>query len=269
MSSPRIVGHGAFVARLEEACANSLVSGRSISVLRVRATGGHRAAIERALEARATNRDVLGYEAPGRYELLLAVPDGEEARRVAVRLEAELTITGANASVGIATYGVDGTTPALLMAVAVPSVGAATEAAEPPKEPVELIGGSPSEEVVGDDAWQAERARLMSALERCAGNQTRAAKALGVSRRTIVSWMVRYRIPRPHKPLPGPLEGDGEGMDAASEAWHSERRRIMNALEQCSGNQTRAAKLLGMSRRTLVSRLISHRIPRPRKPLPG
>jgi transcriptional regulator with PAS, ATPase and Fis domain len=44
-----------------------------------------------------------------------------------------------------------------------------------------------------------------------------------------------------------------------------ERRRIVDALERCSGNQTRAARLLGISRRTLVSRLAVHGLPRPRK----
>jgi transcriptional regulator with PAS, ATPase and Fis domain len=45
-----------------------------------------------------------------------------------------------------------------------------------------------------------------------------------------------------------------------------ERARIVEALERCNGNQTRAAALLGIARRTLVSRLDAHRIPRPRKP---
>jgi two-component system, NtrC family, response regulator AtoC len=45
-----------------------------------------------------------------------------------------------------------------------------------------------------------------------------------------------------------------------------ERRRILDALSLCSGNQTRAAKLLGISRRTLINRLDAYRIPRPRKP---
>jgi two-component system response regulator AtoC len=43
-----------------------------------------------------------------------------------------------------------------------------------------------------------------------------------------------------------------------------ERQRIIDALESCAGNQTRAAKLLGISLRTLVNRLRKHGIPRPR-----
>lgn len=44
-----------------------------------------------------------------------------------------------------------------------------------------------------------------------------------------------------------------------------ERRRIIEALERCAGNQTQAAQLLGISRRTLVSRLDDYGIARPRK----
>ncbi|HTJ81918.1 MAG TPA: sigma-54 dependent transcriptional regulator [Polyangiaceae bacterium] len=44
-----------------------------------------------------------------------------------------------------------------------------------------------------------------------------------------------------------------------------ERKRIIEALEKCGGNQTAAAELLGMSRRTLVSRLSQYELPRPRK----
>jgi DNA-binding NtrC family response regulator len=45
-----------------------------------------------------------------------------------------------------------------------------------------------------------------------------------------------------------------------------ERKRILDALEQCAGNQTRAAKLLGISRNTLLARLDAYGIARPKKP---
>jgi DNA-binding NtrC family response regulator len=44
-----------------------------------------------------------------------------------------------------------------------------------------------------------------------------------------------------------------------------ERARIVAALEECGGNQSRAARMLGMSRKALLRRLDLYAIPRPRK----
>ena len=44
-----------------------------------------------------------------------------------------------------------------------------------------------------------------------------------------------------------------------------EKQRILEALEACAGNQTRAAAMLGMSRRAFINRLDAYNIPRPRK----
>jgi len=52
---------------------------------------------------------------------------------------------------------------------------------------------------------------------------------------------------------------------ARSEVQGIERQRIVEALEQSGGNQTRAAEALGISRRTLVYRLSELGMPRPRK----
>src|SRR5262249_6805935 len=44
-----------------------------------------------------------------------------------------------------------------------------------------------------------------------------------------------------------------------------EQQRILEALERCGGNQSEAARRLGMSSSTLIARLDRYRAPRPRK----
>ncbi len=61
---------------------------------------------------------------------------------------------------------------------------------------------------------------------------------------------------------PGARGGDSAEGDA-----DPERQKILDALEQCAGNQTRAARLLGISRNTLLARLDAYGILRPRKPV--
>jgi transcriptional regulator with GAF, ATPase, and Fis domain len=48
-------------------------------------------------------------------------------------------------------------------------------------------------------------------------------------------------------------------------ALDDERVQLIKALDECAGNQTRAAKLLGISRRQLISRIEFWQLPRPKK----
>ena len=65
----------------------------------------------------------------------------------------------------------------------------------------------------------------------------------------------------PARPAPPSTAADRLRREVAEE----EKQRILAALAQCDGNQTRAAALLGVSRRTLINRIVEFDLPRPRK----
>jgi DNA-binding NtrC family response regulator/pSer/pThr/pTyr-binding forkhead associated (FHA) protein len=77
------------------------------------------------------------------------------------------------------------------------------------------------------------------------------------------------------RPVAPPLQAAGKSPastaspasdeDGLRDEHAAERQRVIEALEQCAGNQTQAARLLGISRTTLVMRLEAYRLPRPRK----
>ena len=67
-------------------------------------------------------------------------------------------------------------------------------------------------------------------------------------------------------PAPAPRAPEHPVAAAAPSGKEADdRQRIVDALAKSVGNQTRAAKLLGVSRATLVHKLDLYRIPRPRK----
>jgi two-component system, NtrC family, response regulator AtoC len=68
-----------------------------------------------------------------------------------------------------------------------------------------------------------------------------------------------------HMPLERSLTESQKLPNAATGAARTERDRIVEALAACAGNQSRAAKMLGIPRRTFVTKLDAYRIPRPKK----
>jgi two-component system response regulator AtoC len=70
--------------------------------------------------------------------------------------------------------------------------------------------------------------------------------------------------PPAHSPAPLPPE-DAQPQSLKEHIGVLERQRIVEALAQCGGNQTKAARVLGISRRTLLTRLDAWGLPRPRK----
>jgi transcriptional regulator with GAF, ATPase, and Fis domain len=67
---------------------------------------------------------------------------------------------------------------------------AALDAAPPP---------SPTRATLKDDLSRLEHDRIVRALDEAAGNQTRAAKLLGISRHALIDRIERHGIARPRK----------------------------------------------------------------------
>ena len=71
--------------------------------------------------------------------------------------------------------------------------------------------------------------------------------------------------------VPPPGESSAAALLSAAESaptadlGSAERERILDALERCVWNQSQAAKLLGISRGTLIKRIEEYGLPRPRK----
>ncbi|HTV24760.1 MAG TPA: sigma 54-interacting transcriptional regulator, partial [Polyangiaceae bacterium] len=75
---------------------------------------------------------------------------------------------------------------------------------------------------------------------------------------------------RPRSSAPGSVRGSqipASSRPRGGEGSTDEEKRdkLIRALEACGGNQTRAAEMLGISRRTLINRLDRWKLPRPQK----
>ena len=72
-------------------------------------------------------------------------------------------------------------------------------------------------------------------------------------------------VPMPPAPPTTSTVAFGSAASLPDEMEALERQRILDALAKCGGNQTQAAEMLGISRRTLLRRLDEYAVPRPRK----
>jgi len=70
--------------------------------------------------------------------------------------------------------------------------------------------------------------------------------------------------PPEQRPQPAARPPEGDAGVALDDEQRADRERILRALDECAGNQTRAARQLGMSRTAFVTKLRIYRIPRPR-----
>jgi two-component system, NtrC family, response regulator AtoC len=93
----------------------------------------------------------------------------------------------------------DDAAPAPLGATPAPLASSATV-----RPPIAPAPHAPATTIASDDdlafldpEQRDDRARVIAALDECAGNQTRAAKRLGIARTTLVNKLALYRIPRP------------------------------------------------------------------------
>jgi two-component system, NtrC family, response regulator AtoC len=114
-------------------------------------------------------------------------------------------------------------------------------------------------------AWPGNIRELKNAMQRAAA----LARGSQVCAEHLPERLLRAS-PGPHAALSGSAvvatEANVDEMERLrGEMRAVERGRILEALEQCAGNQTRAAEQLGISRRTLLNRLQAYDLPRPRK----
>lgn len=118
--------------------------------------------------------------------------------------------------------------------------------------PVPVVGSSTSSRFGERESGRLRDLMQFSVGSPASGTQASARERMASGPASDHAW--------PSSTLSRPIHGNSKSFSEAEE-----RRRVTDALEACSGNQTRAAELLGVSRRTLINRIETFGIPRPRK----
>ncbi|HTR52493.1 MAG TPA: sigma 54-interacting transcriptional regulator [Kofleriaceae bacterium] len=123
--------------------------------------------------------------------------------------------------------------------------------------------------ILRDYGWPGNVRELRNAMERavvlCEGRDIEPAHLpLEKMRHTLAAPAPTTREPRAAMP-PGPALHELGPAELRELATQAERKRIEATLAQCAGNQTRAAAMLGIARRTLVKKLARFGIARPQK----
>jgi two-component system, NtrC family, response regulator AtoC len=124
---------------------------------------------------------------------------------------------------------------------------------------------SPALDILRRHAWPGNVRELRNAVERAAVMCTDAT-ILPEHLPPAILAAVRAAEPRSSPSAPRSSTGERQPQNLQAEMKSLERTRILEALERCGGNQSEAARQLGIPRRTLVSRLSELGLTRRRAP---
>jgi DNA-binding NtrC family response regulator len=89
-----------------------------------------------------------------------------------------------------------------------------------------------------------------------------------IEEQPLAGWLNGPPVAKTAAAAPGLMAMSAAGRPIKDQLIELERERILAALETTANNQTRAAALLGMPRRTLLETLDRSGLPRPRKARP-
>ncbi len=116
--------------------------------------------------------------------------------------------------------------------------------------------------------WPGNIRELRNVIERAmllAGDEEIQPSHLPVEKMTATYTASFAAVAPPPDVVPRVTPGKGAPRLAFGETHEEKKQRVLDVLAECGGNNTEAAKALGVSRRTLGKWLVAYGIPRPRK----